>query len=366
MLNFSEYLLEAKKPSEAKTAGVESDDKGKLHELLLAKHLHPKNRLPSHWRSKSEEYGGTPEQVHRKLKDKIGKAAYDEINSHAKQTAAAIVDHLHDAGHIGGKTGHSITDVHWTSNRDAEHNPGDHEKTTGVKDRNSNADLIITTTHKKTGKKKFVGISAKYGSQANPNYKNSGLQSLEKEAGQPKGTYTAILQKHTKNAEELGYRGSIKEKHAQYKLDKATRAVSPRSAAAKRATAAEQSSLEARKKIAGLHRSGLSGKSDSELRDIIRSNVSPKTVIPHIVAHSNVQSDGSAISRVHPAHSIADEHLDNFSNLHVDEKEAGITATIKGTVKSGKNKGKIVNVASQVIKGGSGPLKGFAGAFTLK
>lgn len=366
MLNFSEYLLEAKKPSEAKTAEVESDDKGKLHELLLAKHLHPENTLPSHWRSKSEEYGGTPEQVHGRLKTKIGKAAYGEINSHAKQTAAAIVDHLHSAGHIGGKTGHSITDVHWTSNRDAEHNPGDHEKTTGVKDKNSNADLIITTAHKKTGQKKFVGISAKYGSQAKPNYKNSGLQSLEKEAGHSKGTYTGILQQHTKNSEKIGYSGSIKERHAQYKLDKAKRVVSPTSAAAKRATAAEQSSLQARTKIASLHRIGLSGKSDSELRNIVRSNVSPPTVIPHVVAHSHVQSDGSAISRVHPAHSIADEHLNNFSNLHMDKKEAGIKATIKGTVKSGKNKGKIMNVASQVIKGGSGPHKGFAGAFTLK
>ena len=39
MLNFSKYLTEAKKPSQAKTAETASDDKGKLHELLLAKHL---------------------------------------------------------------------------------------------------------------------------------------------------------------------------------------------------------------------------------------------------------------------------------------------------------------------------------------
>ena len=367
MLNFLQYFLsEAKKPSEAKTAEVASDDKGKLHELLLSKHLHPKNKLPSHRRSKSEDYGGTPEQVHNKLKAKLNKAAYNEINTHAKQTAGSIISHLGEHGHIGGETGHEIHDVHWTSNRDAEHNPGDHEKTTGIKDRNSNADLIITTKHNKTGEKKFIGISAKYGSLAKPNYKNSGLQSLEKETGHPKGTYTEILHQHTRNSEKIGYSGSNKERHAQYKLDKAEKENSPTSAGAKRAAAAEQSSLQARTKIAGLHRSALSRMSDSKLRNIIRSTVSPKTVFPHIVAHSLVQSDGSAVSLVHPAHTIADEHLANFSDLHMGKEEKGTKVTIKGTVKSGKNTGKIMNVASHVIKGGSGPHKGFVGVFTLR
>jgi len=366
MLNFLQYLLsEEKKPSKAKTASIESDDKGKLHELLLAKHVNPKNSLPSHWRSKSEDYGGTPEQVHSKLKAKVGKAAYNEINTHAKQTAGAIISYLGEHGHIGGKTGHEIHDVHWTSNRDAEHNPGDHEKTTGIKDKNSNADLIITTKHNKTGEKKFIGISAKYGSQAKPNYRNSGLDSLEKEANNSKGTYTKIQKAHEMNSENLGYTGTRQQRHTQYKLDVVKRTTSPRSVAAKRSAAAEQSSLSARSQMASLHRKGLSSKSDSQLRDLITKNVSPPTVIPHIVAHSHVQSDGSANSIVHPAESIASNHLNNFENLHVDKKENGIRATIRGTVKTGKNKGKKVVVASQTFKAGSGPHKGTAGVFKL-
>lgn len=365
MLNFSKYLTEAKKPSQAKTAETASDDKGKLHELLLAKHLHPENQLPSHWRSKSEDYGGTPEQVHDRLKAKVGKAAYGEINTHAKQTAAEIKTHMTEAGHIGGKTGHVIHDVHWTSNRDAEHNPGDHERTTGIKDKNSNADLIITTKPKKAGASKFVGISAKYGSQAKPNFKNSGLESLEKEAGHPKGTYAKLQQKHESGMEKLGYRGTRNERHAQYKLDVAKREISPTSVASKRATAAEESSRSTRSAMASLHRKALGKKSDSELRDIIRKNVSPTTVIPHIVAHSHVQSDGSSIPRVHAAEHIADNHLNNFENLRVEKSESGIRASIKGTVKSGKNKGTPVTVASQTFKAGSGPHKGTAGVFKL-
>ena len=369
MLRFKGFIVEhfniiqEAKKSVAKSSALESDDKGKLHELLLAKHLHPENKLPSHWRSKSEDYGGTPDQVHDRLKAKVGKDAYNEINSHAKNTAAAVMSHLHEHGHIGGKTGHVIHDVHWTSNRDAEHNPGDHEKTTGIKDRNSNADLIITTKNKK-GQKKFVGISAKYGSQAKPNFKNSGLDSLEKESGVPKGTYTKLQKKHDDYAESIGYKGTKKDRHVQYKSDVAKRQVSPKSAAAKRATAAEQSSLTARSAMASAHSAALSDKSDSELRNIVRGNVSPPTDIPHIVVHSHVQSDGTSIPRVHAAEKIADEHLNNFENLHVGKGD-GIRSTIKGTVKSGKHKGKIMTVASQTFKAASGPNKGTAGVFKL-
>lgn len=365
MFTFLQFIVEAKKPSLAKTAELGSDDKGKLHELLLAKHLHPKTQLPSHWRSKSEDYGGTPEDVHDRLKTKIGEAAYNEINTHAKQTAGEIKTHMAEVGHIGGNTGHEIHDVHWTSNRDSEHNPGDHQLTTGIKDRNSNADLIITTKHKDTRETKFVGISAKYGSQAKPNFKNAGLDSLEKEGKQPKGKYTSLLKTHGSNMARIGYTGTNKERHQKYKTDVVARQTKPNSVAAKRSIEAEEASKKMRSKMAAVHRTGLSARNDSQLRQLIRGNVSPETKIPHIIAHSHVQNDGSAVSRVHPAESIADDHLKNFSNLHVNTKEKGIRATIRGTTKTGKNKGKIVTVASQTFKAGSGPMKGVAGVFKL-
>jgi DNA polymerase (family 10) len=65
------------------------------------------------------------------------------------------------------------------------------------------------------------------------------------------------------------------------------------------------------------------------------------------------------------AESIASNHLNNFENLHVDKKENGIRVTIRGTVKTGKNEGKKVVVASQTFKAGSGPHKGTAGVFKL-
>ncbi len=379
MLNFAQYILtEAKKPSSAKSAAVSSDDKGKLHELLLAKHLHPENKLPSHWRSASEDYGGTPKQVHARLKAKIPPAAYKEINSHAKQTATAVKAHFEQVGHTGKVSGHAVRDVHWTSNRDAEHNPGDHERTTGIKDKNSNADLIVTTVHKKTGDKKFVGISAKYGSESKPNLKNSGLDTLEKEAGHKKGAYSSLLHAHNKTAEGLGYSGSRKQRHQQYKSDIAEReeykkknktlagfkpSSQSTSKALNRATEAEKSSLETRKTMASMHREAFSVKTDPELRKIIKNNASPKTVIPHIVAHSHVQNDATAVPKIHSAESHAENHLAKFKNLRVEKAGSGISVNIKGDHISSKKTG--VNVATQTFKAGSGPHKGIAGAFKL-
>ena len=77
MLNFKSFLKEDLIKEdlllEAESSAVESDDKGKLHELLLAKYLHPEQRLPEHHRSESDnpDHAGTPEQVHKKLQDKM-------------------------------------------------------------------------------------------------------------------------------------------------------------------------------------------------------------------------------------------------------------------------------------------------------
>ena len=169
MLTFKDFLKEDSRPLSLKeemllemaaaTKETDSDDKGKMHELLLAKYLHPESRLPDHHRSFSdnEEHAGTPEQVHDRLKEMIGMNAYNEIDNHAKQTAASIKKHFEDNGHVGKNE--SISNVFWTSNADKPNSAGDHEKTTGVKDTNSNADLIARITDKE-GKHKHVGISA--------------------------------------------------------------------------------------------------------------------------------------------------------------------------------------------------------------
>jgi len=145
---YEDYLMEA-----ALSGGLSNDDKGKLHELLLAKHLHPDKQLPEHFRAEGPEaeekgHAGSPQGVHDKLMNKVGPEAYNEIDSHAKQTAKALTDEMKANGVTSNKA--KIGSVHWTSNRDRPGAKGDHEKLTGVKDVNSNADLMLSL-HDKNG-----------------------------------------------------------------------------------------------------------------------------------------------------------------------------------------------------------------------
>lgn len=405
MLNFKSFLKEETLLVEkALSSAVDSDDKGKLHEILLSKHLHPETRLPDHHRSESEneDHAGTPQQVHDRLKKKIGDAAYNEIDSHAKSTAKALHDHLVQQGHI--KPGHKIGNVYWTSNADKPNKPGDHEKTTGIKDVNSNADLIVAI-HDKNGKVVgHHGISAKYGTNKQPNYRNPGLDSLEKTANIPAGSLNSHLKVHASAMEKIGYNGSAEDRHAQYKADNlgidkvraeharlsgllsSGRKLSAKEKnthkhfemfinahdkhkkpdeflqmAAARAKSAEEGALIAKRAIAKKFAEGLAKHDDAKLREIVNQHVSAPTKIPHTVAHSHVQDDGSSKPVVKPADKIADEHLDNFENLHVVHN-GGIAVNIKGTH---KKTGKIMNVATLTMKGSSGPHKGANGTFTL-
>ena len=407
MLKFSTFLKEETLLVErALSSDVDSDDKGKLHELLLAKHLHPETQLPMHHRSESEndEHAGTPQQVHDRLKKKIGDAAYNEIDGHAKQTAEALKKHLQEQGHIHSNA--HIGDVHWTSNADKANKPGDHEKTTGVKDVNSNADLIVTLKDKDGKKVGYHGVSAKYGVNE-PNYRNPGLESMENTAGLKNGSLKALTDNHHKHMEALGYNGSADQRNIQYKIDKmgvdkarqeharleglknTGKTLSKKNAvmhdhlkkfidahdaiknegkrtafaqqAAMRAKGAEASSLVAKQAVAKHFSSGLATKSDPELRQVVRDHVSAPTHIPHTVAHSKVKNDGSADSLVQPSHGIADEHLAKVKDLHVVHQ--GTTAVIRGTH---TETNKPVRVATMTAKSSSGPHKGIVGTFSLK
>lgn len=351
MLTFSEFLLEV-----AHTKSVSSDDKGKLHELLLAKYLNPKKELPEHHRAESEnaDHAGTPHQVHDKLKKKIGENAYHEIDRHAHQSAVALLKHLIETGAI--KEGEHVGNVHWTSNRDTAKKHGDHYKTTGMLDPNSNADLIITKHDKHGNVTGYHGVSAKYGAVKAPNYKNAGLATLEKDAKLKPGTLKAIHDKHTESVERMGYRGTTAQKHIQYKHDRDSSDPHEK----KRANAAESSSLNHRTEIAKTFAHGLSKLSDKQLRELIKNNVAAKTVIQHTVVHSHVQDDGTAKSVIHNPDDHVIHHLSQFKDLHV--KHQGTSAVIYGT----KENGKIGRVATQSFKGTSGPNKGFVGTFGLK
>lgn len=358
MLQFAEYLEEAKK-SKAASSEVSSDDKGKLHELLLGSHLNG-GKLPEHFRAESDdpEKSGTPQQVHDKLRDKVGPEAYNEINRHAKQTADALVSHLKEHGHIGEDE--DIHSIHWTSNRDRPNKAGDHETLTGVKDVNSNADLIITKKNKKTNKPSgFIGVSAKYGETKEPNYANPGLETLEKQAGAKKGEYENIKKAHNKRMEAIGYTGTQAQRHKLHK-DDIIDAEDGWEDSTHRLTTAMNSSLEARKDIIGRYAKGIDKKGDSGLREIVRNFVSPSTHIPHVVAHSHVQLDGSAKPVIKDAKNIADDRLNNYSNLSAEQQ--GMSAVISGTNKATNKKGRVATIS---VKNTSGPHKGFAGTVKL-
>jgi len=412
MLNFKSFLKEElineELLLEAESSAVESDDKGKLHELLLAKYLHPEQKLPEHHRSESDnpDHAGTPEQVHKKLQEKIPAAAYDEIDRHARQSAEAFKQSLKDQGHIGDHA--HIGDVHWTSNADKPNKPGDHEKTTGVKDVNSNADLILTLKDKEGKTVGYHGISAKYGSQE-PNYRNPGLDALEKTAKLPTGTLAAPMQHHNDAMEKLGYTGSADQKNIQTKIDEmpiedirkkhaegvaaieAGKKLSGkkkimhehlekfiqahdalpekqqeafRQQARQRAKIARDSNLAARTEMTQSFAQGLAQHKPEELANIIRQNVSPNTHIPHTVVHSKVKENGDAESVIKPMHSLADEHLSRFKpeSLYVAPGK-GTSVTIKGKdVKTDKP----VVAARYTIKSSSGAHKSAVGTFKLQ
>ena len=406
MLDFKSFLKEETLLLEkAETSDLEADDKGKMHELLLAKHLHPATTLPEHHRSFSdnEDHAGTPEQVHDRLKQKIGAAAYAEIDNHAKQTAEHIKKQLDQHGHTGN--GITIGNVHWTSNADKPNVAGDHEKTVGVKDVNSNADLI-TTLHRDGKPVGHIGISAKYGSQE-PNYRNPGVDSLEKTAGLPPGTLQKHMDIHKEHMDALGHHGSADQRNIQTKIDEmgidkareehakhegalasgktlsgknkvmhaqlsafvkahdslpAKKQAEFLAKSKQRAEMARSSNIAARTAATADFANALSKHDDAKLRDVIRGNVSPPTHIPHYVAHSKVKTDGSADSIIKPSHTLADEHLAKFEALHV-APGAGTTLTIKG---KHRESGKTMTVARYTLKSSSGAHKGIAGSFKLK
>ena len=407
-----ELLLEAQEKSKSI-----NDDKGKLHELLLAKYLHPKQQLPSHFRAESDEakskgHAGTPEGVYNRLKEKVGDEIHDQIDSHAKETAKTLMDNLKKEGAIHGNS--MVGDVHWTSNRDRDNAKGDHEKLTKVKDINSNADLILTMRNKKGEVTGYHGVSAKYGTNKEPNYKNPGTESLEKMAGLRPGRVSEIMKPHHHYMEKLGYNGTIDQRHAQYKVDnmslkeiqesyKAGQAKMRKgekmkaddalmhehmgkflkgyqayddkpaylTAAKERAKEADRSKREHLGMVAKELTHGLiqktgdsgDGSADKALREQIRNDVSPKTVIPHHVAHSWVQEDGSATPIVHHMPDIADEHLNKFERLHIATDKAGGSVTIRGYH---KDTGKLTNVATYGLKTQSGPHKNINGTLQLK
>lgn len=172
MIEFKTFLTEASSSSLR-------DPKGKLFELLVARHMHPGGYFPNMFRNNNK----TPKEVHDELKEKISPDEYHKINHGAKMTSQHILKTLHTAKHPGiekkddsyhiGKE----SSVSWVSN------PTDYEKlmnkhSTTDKSMKSNADIVVTH-HPKGGVATHHAISLKYSSRI-PTERGPGLRSLER------------------------------------------------------------------------------------------------------------------------------------------------------------------------------------------
>lgn len=335
MLNFMNFILlseaKAKKEASAKNA---ADSMGKLHELLVAKHLNG-GTFPEHHR---DERGLKPINAH----DMHGAALfgkdyqgsfynhpnYKKMDADAKAAAEGIKAHL--------KEKHGISDVSrvaWTSQA------SDHKLETGVEDPNSKADLIITSGHPKHKGQK-IGISLKVGKTKTPNYSNPGVSTYEGWSG-------VNLQHHLQgHADVLNKHGNLN--HDQYKE------LRDSSNKKKQAVANEikASSDRMNANMASDIRKGLAAKSHKELTDLVKTSTMPQTHLHEIVSHTAYNKDGSSTHSVHAHADHINNYLNQFSDLHVKPSGKGTSVTIHGIH---KQTGKVMPVWRSTIYAGGRP-----------
>ena len=424
---YEEFLVEAR-------TETENDDMGKLHELKLAYHLSADKdedkHLPiRHAAEQSEDpaHNGNPEKVHKTTSDRLGPEKSQKVDDASRQSADEWKKKYL-------KKGEKIGEVAWTSNRDqinksGEKISGDHEKTTGVHDPNSNADLMAKIVDEKGNHLRWAGISAKIGSQ-DPNLNNPGLDSLEKLSGNEKGHFNSLMKPHDELMQKIGYSGKSRDdRHTQWKIEQMATSPDPdkgvegvrklhkelevKSAGGKklatkdkkmyehattflnahdglndtkkkelltsdkhRTQAAIDSGQQARRNISSAVAEGLSKQvrksddgtyDDSGLRDTINKMVSPKTIHHHSVVHSRLDDKGNfSRSEISDQETYASKHLNRFKNLKVAGGD-GQSTYIKGELNQpGHPKhGKEMNVAQFTTKSNSGPMQNTVGTFKL-
>jgi hypothetical protein len=339
MFKFKEFFAEN---TDLLTEAVGNDDKGKLFELLHAKHMHPAKELPTHYR---DESGKSPQEAHDSIKSKIAPEEYDTIDSHAKSSSHAMKAHLKKNGH----NPEHITHVAWTSN-----GAGDVKKFTGKDDPDNDSDVMYKFQHPKTKKSSFAGAGLKYGSRKEPNIRNPGLNSLQNMTGAR--NLLTHFENHKKKLRSLGYTGTNDQNHEKWKSEKDST----------RGKAAVESKLDTTRKMAGDIHKALAKKSSSELSGYIKSIVSPQTKHPTFRLHTRTSHNEAGSTATHHIDEPSKDvhtHLSQFSELHMDKKHSGgISVNIRGKRKSD---GKIVSVLSHAVKGVSGPMKNLAASTKL-
>jgi hypothetical protein len=339
MLRFLEFITEAIGNKEFNL----SDSKGKLFEILAGSHLKhgsDKNGEPadflSHYR---DEDGNSPRNIHNYIKEEMEKrhpGMYSEINDHAREAAEHLRNNFKKDGH------HTLHDIAWTSQ------PSDHKSFTGLEDPNSDADIMVRTN------RGHVGVSLKYGSQKEPNLRNPGLASIETLAGTKKGEIVNMYNEHQNKVRDIGYTKTSAENHRIYKANKNT----------PEAKAAEESSLQTRRKIAQKWQNGYAKMSSDQLKDKILSLASPETVFPHYRLHTRTGLSSGVEHHMAGVTKELEDGLSHYAEFKaVPHNGEGITAQILGRH---HNTNTWHPVIDHGVKGTSGPMKGMNGTTKLK
>ena len=323
-----------------------NDAKGKLNEILLSVHLSANGgAFPDHFR----EADMSPRVIHDKLKIEVGDDEYERVFTYTYDMATEIKGVLMYDQLMANTV--DVRTITWTSNADTELSPGDHEKLTGIKDVNSDADLIVHTI---SGN--YIGVSAKYGVSKNITLRGPGAATLEAITGAQDLNQHWV--EHIKYCQdELGFEGTQVNMHEKFKTCKS----SSNSALKNVAKKAVDSSLKARHKIMQSIHTALLRKSSDDLKQLIFDLASPATYHPHYRTQTRPTKTGAQ----HHVHRIKEHTLKCLArylsfDINIDFKAATSIAIYGYRQTDGVRE----RVATISVKGRSGPVKGWNGNVT--
>lgn len=179
--------------------GLKNNDKGVLHELLVAKILHPDNELPGRppihedyvppkKKTKSKARAETSNDLYHVITALVSPEQLQDHQRIAEFAAEKILEGLRENGHISAENGNSrITNVYWTSK------PDDIYKLTGVVDKANSSDIVMAKAPTRTMIEtnggpaqggELIGISLKiHNEPKTSNLANPGRMSVDKILG---------------------------------------------------------------------------------------------------------------------------------------------------------------------------------------
>jgi hypothetical protein len=314
-----------------------------MNELMLAWAL-AGNTMPMHYRRD----GYTPEEVYQSCSTTLGPEDTLTITNNAYDMSRVLIGTLVQDGVMANTT--DIWNVTWTSNEDSEGSVGDHERLTGIKDTNSDADVMFQTV----SNQEFIGISAKYGTSKNITLRNPGKALLEVMLS------IGDLDHYKRGHDELiawtfqdrvtGELPSVKELHEKYKAERDQ----------PWAKQMERSSLEYRKRIAGAIRDRLVGWSSDEVKGFVLQLCANETVFRHYRTHTRPRRDGGVDHHVSQVDAHSRERAEAYDGYHV---RSGDSTTVSIYARNVEHD--VVEVVATLgIKSRSGPMTGWNGTFT--